>query len=209
MGSPGHIVVADENPVLVSSIAGLLTDRLSVDPEEIAEVAPIRTRTVIDANPNLLILDPLLTESLPRFVDAVRQATPGVSFVAYASRPTLELARYCLEMGFRAFLPKTMAPTSFVSAIRVVMDGGTFIHKSFVRQMRDIDMNDTAAPALSEREETTLRMVALGYSNREIAAHLALSAKTVDTHRARAMRKLDINAKPDLVRVACARGWLF
>jgi DNA-binding NarL/FixJ family response regulator len=102
-----------------------------------------------------------------------------------------------------------MTATSFLRAIRVVRDGGTFVHKSFVREMRDIDMAPGAGCVLSEREETTLRLVAMGYSNREIAARLNLSIKTVDTHRGRAMKKLAIETRPELVRVACARGWLF
>lgn len=209
MADPVHIVIADENPVLVSSLAALLTDALALAPGDVSEVVPVAATPIADARPDLVILDPLLTETLSSLVADLRRSLPGVALVAYASRPTTELARYCLENGFRAFLPKTMTATSFLRAIRVVRDGGTFVHKSFVREMRDIDMAPGAGCVLSEREETTLRLVAMGYSNREIAARLNLSIKTVDTHRGRAMKKLAIETRPELVRVACARGWLF
>jgi DNA-binding NarL/FixJ family response regulator len=205
----GHIVIADENPVLVASLAALLASELEMDADRLVQVAPIMQPRIVDAAPDVLILDPILTDGLPELVDRVTETVPDVSLVAYASRPTLELARYCVEIGFKGFIPKTMAPMSLVSAIRVILTGGTFIHKTFVRQMRAAELAETAGRALSEREETTLRMVALGYSNREIAAHLELSTKTVDTHRTRAMKKLAIEAKPELVRVACARGWLY
>lgn len=209
MDTKTRIVVADENPLLVSSIGALLSEHLGVDGDSLVLVAPIRHGSILDAAPDVLILDPLLTDDLPGLVREIDDRLPDVSLVAYASRPSLELARYCVEIGFRGFLPKSMPPSGFVSAIRVIQAGGTFIHKTFVRQMRAEEMAPTAGRALSEREEITLQMVARGYSNREIAERLDLSVKTVDTHRTRAMRKLAISSKPELVRVACARGWLF
>ncbi len=204
-----RIVVADENPVLAGSIGTLLSEGLGIDSGAVTLVTPISDVRILDAAPDVLILDPLLIDDLPGLVRKVREQHPDTSLVSYASRPTLELARYCMEIGFRGFLPKSMAPRAFVAAIRVIQAGGTFIHKTFVRQMRAEEMSPTAGRVLSEREEITLQMVARGYSNREIAERLELSTKTVDTHRTRAMRKLEIASKPELVRVAFARGWLF
>jgi DNA-binding NarL/FixJ family response regulator len=61
---------------------------------------------------------------------------------------------------------------------------------------------------LSEREAEVSRRIALGYSNKEIAAKLAVSVKTVETYKTRAMKKLKLSSRVDLVRYAVQRGWL-
>ena len=61
---------------------------------------------------------------------------------------------------------------------------------------------------LSEREAEVVRQIALGYSNKEIAARLAVSVKTVETYKTRAMKKLKLSSRVDLVRYAVQRGWL-
>jgi DNA-binding NarL/FixJ family response regulator len=61
---------------------------------------------------------------------------------------------------------------------------------------------------LSERESAVLRLIASGYSNKEIAAQLSLSVKTVEAHKANAMRKLGLRGRIDIVRYAVLQGWL-
>jgi two-component system response regulator NreC len=61
---------------------------------------------------------------------------------------------------------------------------------------------------LSEREAEVLRRIALGYSNKEIAAQLKLSVKTVETYKTRSMEKLKFSGRVDIVRYAAKRGWL-
>ena len=62
--------------------------------------------------------------------------------------------------------------------------------------------------ALTDRETEVLRLIASGYGNKEIAARLELSAKTVEAHKANAMRKLDLNGRIDIVKYAILQGWL-
>jgi DNA-binding NarL/FixJ family response regulator len=65
-----------------------------------------------------------------------------------------------------------------------------------------------AAGSLSERESEVLRLIASGYSNKEIAARLTLSVKTVEAHKANAMRKLELTGRIDIVKYAILQGWL-
>jgi DNA-binding NarL/FixJ family response regulator len=75
---------------------------------------------------------------------------------------------------------------------------------SFVRPPADRD----PAVELSERESEVVRLIALGYSNKEIAAQLKVSVKTVETYKTRSMEKLHIRSRVDIVRYAVRRGWL-
>jgi two-component system response regulator NreC len=61
---------------------------------------------------------------------------------------------------------------------------------------------------LSDREEEVLRLIAWGYSNKEVAAQLGISIKTIEAHKANAMRKLSISSRIDIVRYALLQGWL-
>jgi two-component system response regulator NreC len=61
---------------------------------------------------------------------------------------------------------------------------------------------------LSEREAEVLRLVAWGYTNKEAAGYLSLSVKTVETHKANLMEKLDLKSRVEIVRYALRQGWL-
>jgi DNA-binding CsgD family transcriptional regulator len=61
---------------------------------------------------------------------------------------------------------------------------------------------------LTEREAEVLRLIALGYINKEVAARLSLSIKTVEAHKARGMEKMGIKSRVDIVRYAMLQGWL-
>ena len=61
---------------------------------------------------------------------------------------------------------------------------------------------------LSEREEEVMRLVAWGYTNKEVAAYLNISVKTVETHKTNLMEKLDLKGRADIVRYALRQGWL-
>ena len=60
----------------------------------------------------------------------------------------------------------------------------------------------------SQRENEVLRLIALGYSNKEIAARINLSIKTIEVHKANAMRKLNMRGRIDIVKFAVLQGWL-
>jgi two-component system response regulator NreC len=63
--------------------------------------------------------------------------------------------------------------------------------------------------ALTERESEVLRLIAIGHSNKEIAAQLTISVKTVEVHKANAMRKLGLTGRVDVVRYGALQGWLY
>ena len=61
---------------------------------------------------------------------------------------------------------------------------------------------------LSQREENVLKLIAQGFSNKEIAAHLAVSVKTVETYKTRSLEKLGLRSRADIVRYSVSQGWL-
>jgi len=74
--------------------------------------------------------------------------------------------------------------------------------------MRHTSLRGASKATLSERESEVLRYIALGYSNKEIADLMQVSVKTIEAHKANAMRKLDMHSRIDIVRFAILQGWL-
>ncbi len=97
-------------------------------------------------------------------------------------------------------------------AIRAVAAGGVFLDPEVAdKALAETSRNGSASPdkeLLSQREGEVLKMTAQGFSNKEIAARLDVSIKTVETYKARASEKLNLRTRVDIVRYGVAHGWL-
>ena len=120
-----------------------------------------------------------------------------------------------LQVGVKAFVQKRSASENLLLAIRSVMLGGLFLDPPTARGMTALsaDQNPALSGAvnsmgLTARELNVLRMVALGYANKEIAARMNISIKSVETYKARATEKLRLNSRAQIVRFAITHGWI-
>jgi DNA-binding NarL/FixJ family response regulator len=120
--------------------------------------------------------------------------TEVLIFTAY--NPNL-LARQAFDAGARAFLAKSDANKLLLAAVASLL-----AHKPFFNGRLSSKSNGATAEILSPQERRVVRLVAEGYSNKGISAVLNVSVKTTETHRATAMRKLNVNSIAGLVRYA-------
>ena len=117
-----------------------------------------------------------------------------------------------LRAGAAGYVLKQSRPAELLHAIRAVATGGKYLDASMTGPV--IGTYAKAAPApepttpLSPRETEVLRLIAWGNTNKEIAARLDLSVKTVEAHKANGMRKLGMRGRIDIVRYALLQGWL-
>jgi DNA-binding NarL/FixJ family response regulator len=141
----------------------------------------------------------------------LRQSAPNSRILVLTMHDDITYLRQVLRAGGAGYVLKQAADKELLSAIRTVYNGGTFLHPAHAQALlnepapvsADEEKNDDKALAqLSEREQETLRLIALGYSNKEIAEKLFLSVKTVETYKARIMEKLDLTTRAALVRFA-------
>ncbi|NMB87462.1 MAG: response regulator transcription factor, partial [Chloroflexi bacterium] len=106
------------------------------------------------------------------------------------------------------------AAHELITAIYTAAGGGVYLDNSMADKIiMDYGRNQTRKGSslkteLSERESEVIRMIAFGYSNKEIALQLNLSIKTVETYKTRAMEKLELHSRADIVRYAMQCGWL-
>lgn len=122
--------------------------------------------------------------------------------------------RQALDAGAAGYVLKRSAAETLIGALNVIVSGGIYIDPAFgtvpAHQLigQHPGHGDSPTTTLSEREAVVLRLIAQGYSNKEIAFQLDLSVKTIETYKARALEKLGLNSRVEIVRYALERGWL-
>jgi DNA-binding NarL/FixJ family response regulator len=164
--------------------------------------------------PDVLLLD----VSMPglnglEVTRAVRTAVPSVAVVILSRHSEEGYVQQLLAAGASGYVLKQSSTTELLHAIRAAAKGEQYLDLTLATRAADAYLMRhgraaTTRPSLSEREESVLRSMALGYSNKEIAAELGISVKTVEVHKANGMRKLGMKGRIDVVRYAFLSGWL-
>ena len=167
-----------------------------------------------ELNPDVIVMD----ISMPGAsgLDATRTLKaikPDAVIVTLTRHPDSAYLQELLRAGVSGYVLKRSAPTELLHAIRAAAAGGQYLDTTLTAGVTAGFAGKDArakmpATALSDRESEVLRLIASGYSNKEIAAHLSLSVKTVEAHKANAMRKLELTGRIDIVKYAILQGWL-
>jgi DNA-binding NarL/FixJ family response regulator len=144
----------------------------------------------------------------------LKQKQPETAIVTLTRHADDAYLQELLRAGASGYVLKQSAPSELLHAIRAVAAGGQYLDSTLTARVtagflgRDGKRESKSAVALSERESAVLRLIASGYSNKEIAGLLTLSVKTVEAHKANAMRKLGLKGRIDIVKYAVLQGWL-
>jgi two-component system response regulator NreC len=143
----------------------------------------------------------------------LKQRQPATAIVTLTRHSDDAYLQELLRAGVSGYVLKQSAPTELLQAIRAAAAGGQYLDSTLTARVTAAFLgkpNRVSRPvtAVSERESEVLRLIASGYSNKEIAAHLSLSVKTVEAHKANAMRKLGLSGRIDIVKYATLQGWL-
>ena len=168
-------------------------------------------------HPDVIIMD----VSMPGMNGAeatrrILQVSPSSRVIALTAHEEPAYVRELLSAGARGYVLKRAVVQNLVRAIEVVTNGGVFLDPALARRPladRAVEATDDiytrgATAELSSREMEVASLAALGNSNKEIAATLEISVKTVETHKTRLMAKLGLSSRAQLVRYAIYRGWL-
>jgi DNA-binding NarL/FixJ family response regulator len=109
----------------------------------------------------------------------------------------------------RGYVLKRSASEELLRALRAIVASGVYIDPAVAAKMLAVGTKSAlTTAALSERETEVLKFAARGLSNKEIALRLDLSVKTIETYKARAMEKLSLRTRADIVRHGSAEGWI-
>jgi DNA-binding NarL/FixJ family response regulator len=168
-----------------------------------------------ELHPDIAIVD----VSMPRMngqkaTENIKQMCPEVKVVVLTRHTDRGFIQQLFRAGASGYVLKQSQSAQLVNAIRTVAMDSHYIDPAITGKVisgyigRQIKVDVEAQSHLSEREEDVLKMIAWGYSNKEIAAQLDISLKTVEAHKANSMKKLDLRSRIDIVRYALLQGWL-
>lgn len=195
------VVLADDHAVVRGALRALLEEQ--PDLEVVGEATDLASaRSAVAAEkPRVLILDVNLPDGLG--VDAVagmREEAPETEIVLLTMERDMTLARRAFEDGARGYLLKDAAHLELIEAVRNASEGRDYASAAVAEGLRSTARKERSI--LSPRETEVLRLMALGHTNREIAAQLSLSVRTVETHRAHVQQKLGLDGRPELTSYA-------
>ena len=204
-----RIVIADDHGIVRSGLRMLLERQ--EDLEVIGEASDgIEARDlVISERPDIAILDvkmPHLTGL--QATREIREAAPEVSVLILSMHDDERYLFEALKAGASGYVLKSQADQDLLEAIAAIDRGEPFLTPDAQRALiKDVlERGEEPGDELTPREQEVVKLAAEAHTNREIAEILGLSEKTVENHRANAMRKLGMRDRVELVRYAIRRG---
>ncbi|WP_034998074.1 response regulator transcription factor [Beijerinckia mobilis] len=208
-----RVVLADDHPVVLAGIRALL--QAVPDIELIGEVADgAEALTLIETQkPDVAILD----ISMPglngiELSRRLSETCPTVKIIALTVHEDRAYVKPLIQAGAQGYLLKRSAAEDLIRAVNAVAAGGMYLDPAIVSNALSGGELSSVTPTpdvtLSPREEDVLKAIAQGFSNKEIAASLQLSTKTIETYKARAADKLNLKSRAEIVRYGVAKGWL-
>jgi len=145
----------------------------------------------------------------------LKRIMPVVKILTLTRHTDSAYLQELLQAGVSGYVLKQSASKELLHAIRAVAAGDNYldpamtgkVFNGYTEKLGKL-RGDTQGAQLSERESETLRLIARGYSNKEIAEQFDLSVKTIETHKANALLKLNFTSRKDIIRYAILQGWM-
>jgi two-component system response regulator NreC len=213
-----RLLVVDDHPVVRAGLRTLLGAQPDMEVVGEAVDGTTAVERALELAPDVVVMDISMEEmSGLEATREIRKRVPQAKVLVLTVHDSVEYLRQALEAGAVGYVLKQAADTELAVAIRVVQRGEIFLYPVFTRVLledltQEGEQEDHSRPdsfeLLSPREREVLRLVALGYTNRQIADQLYLSVKTIGTYRSRLMTKLNLGGRPALVRYALGMGLL-
>jgi two-component system response regulator NreC len=207
-----RLLIVDDHQLVRSGLRRLLEAEEDFEVEDEAGTAYDAVRLARLHKPDVILLDVVMPDG--NGIDAIPEiieASPETKVLTLSMQDDPSYVRHAFAAGAKGYVLKEAADDELIAAIREVAKGGNYVDHQLGSRLAAYDASAMAAKEadpLSDREREVLRLLALGYTNQEIAKQLYISVRTAETHRARIMQKLRLTTRAELVRVALERGLL-
>lgn len=201
------IILADDHPFILLALKQLIA--AEADLELVGEAA-----TGIDALSLIRSIVPdvaVIDVGMPGMngiilTRKIREERPAVKVLILTAHEDEGHVKQALSAGACGFILKRSATTTLIPAVRAALTGGTFVDP--LVSSRGSQGETAGAVELSPREREVLRLTALGHGTKEIAQSMAIGSKSVETYRSRAIEKLGLKSRAEIVQFALSEGWL-
>lgn len=208
------ILIADDHGVLRAGLRALLNAERDLKVIGEAADGPEALRLANELQPDIVLLD----LSMPSLngIEVTRQlkaAHPEISVLILTVHEDESLLQEAIRVGASGYIIKRAVESELINAIQAVSRGEMYVHpamtRALMKELAPRSVSDTdPVKLLTRREIEVLRYIAQGHTNRQIADSLCLSVRTVESHRANLMSKLNLNSRVELVHYAMEHGLL-
>ncbi|MBE7551837.1 MAG: response regulator transcription factor [Anaerolineales bacterium] len=210
MTNPIRILVADDHPVVREGLVAILSTQPDFEVVGEAGTGPEAVEQALALQPDVLLLDLEMPEM--DGVEVLRrlsQANPAVQVIVFTAFDTDERILGAVQAGARGYLLKGAPRKELFDAVRVVRAGGSLLQPVVASKLLwQVSHQSQASQAetLTPRELEVLRLLAQGLQNKEIAAELVISERTVKFHVSSIMGKLGAGNRTEAVTLAAQQG---
>ena len=209
-----RVLVAEDFAMVREGIRRIIDGELGLEVVGVTRNGEQACTLAEELKPDVVVMD----FAMPKLdgaqaTERLKETCPDARVLALTVHEDEEHLQKLLSAGVSGYVIKRAAAAELIRAIRVVAAGGTYLDPRIAKRVtRGFTQKQAARPPrseqLTERETEVLKLLAWGFTNREVADRLNVSEKTVETHRARAMAKLGISSRAEIVRFAAGQGWM-
>lgn len=210
-----RILLAEDHKTVREGIKLLVNAQPDMEVIGEADNGEVAIAEVDRLKPDLIVMD----ISMPhvnglKATQRLRMMNSDVKILTLSRHTDDGYLQQLLAAGANGYVLKQSAPNNLVNAIREIAAGNAYLDPALTARVIGGIAGRSVAPRgennqpLTDRESEVLRLIALGYSNKEIGTNLDLSVKTIEAHKSNAMRKLGIAGRIDIVRYAILQGWM-
>jgi DNA-binding NarL/FixJ family response regulator len=201
-----RVLVTDDHQVLRTGVAAVIEreeDMTTIAEAGTADQAVIKARAT---QPDVILLDVVMPrKSGFDVLPELGEVAPEARVIMLSMQTSPSAIRQALTTGAAGYVSKHASDANLLDAIRRVAGGSRYVDPELGGELVVSDA-EALTEEISQRERDVLYLLALGYTNQEIAAKLFISVRTVETHRAHIMRKLELETRAELVLYALANG---
>lgn len=205
------VLLADDHEILRDGLKLLVNSQSDMEVIGEAENGRRALELAAELCPDVVVTD----VSMPGLSGAevtlgLKRVCSSTKVIALTVHEDRAYLRQLLEAGANGYVLKRSAADELVRALRVVASGGSYLDPALAgtvaEEFRDQSIDHAAK--LSNREAEVAKLIAMGFTNKEIAGQLEIGTKSVETYKARSLEKLGLESRAELVRYALERGWL-
>lgn len=207
-------MLADDHETIREGIKLLVNSQVDMEVIGEANNGSVALKEVQKLSPDIVVMDISMPElNGLKATRKLKQICPNVKILTLTRHTDDAYLQQLIQAGASGYVLKQSAPSELIRAIRTVAEGNSYLdpaltNKLFGGYASRAALRGDRKGNLTDREAEVLRLIAWGYSNKEIGGRMDISVKTVEAHKANAMRKLDMQSRIDIVRYAILQGWL-
>lgn len=210
-----HILLVDDHEIVREGVKLLVNSQTDMKVVGEAANGEEAFEKIAALNPDIVLMDISMPElNGMQATKKIRRVFPKVKILTLSRHTDDGYLQQMIQAGANGYVLKQSAPNELLNAIRIVGEGKSYLDPTLTEKVmggyirQSTALSNASKVHITDRETEIIRLIAWGYSNKEIAVRLAISVKTVEAHKANAMKKLGFSSRIDIVRYAILQGWM-